>query len=65
MLDNCRTVAEVVASDARIRISTTMPLPLHFLVCDRKGHPAVVEFINVKLVGFFSSVAAGQQRNML
>jgi choloylglycine hydrolase len=48
--DNCRTVAEVVATDAKIRISPTMPLPLHFFVCDREGNVAVVEFIDGKLV---------------
>jgi choloylglycine hydrolase len=49
-LDNCRTVAEVAATDAKIRISPTMPMPLHFFVCDRDGHAAVVEFLEGKLV---------------
>jgi penicillin V acylase-like amidase (Ntn superfamily) len=49
-LDNCRTVAEVAATDAKIRISPTMPMPLHFFVCDREGGAAVVEFIDGKLV---------------
>jgi penicillin V acylase-like amidase (Ntn superfamily) len=49
-LDNCRTVAEVVATDAKIRISPTMPMPLHFFVCDREGGAAVVEFLDGKLV---------------
>jgi penicillin V acylase-like amidase (Ntn superfamily) len=49
-LDNCRTVAEVLATDQQIRISPTMPMPLHFFVCDREGHAAVVEFLDGKLV---------------
>jgi len=49
-LDNSRTVAEVVATDAKIRISPTMPMPLHFFVCDREGQATVVEFIDGKLV---------------
>lgn len=49
-LDNCRTVAEVAATDAKIRISPTMPFPLHFFVCDRAGDAAVVEFLDGKLV---------------
>jgi penicillin V acylase-like amidase (Ntn superfamily) len=49
-LDNCRTVAEVLATDRQIRISPTMPMPLHFFVCDREGHAAVMEFLDGKLV---------------
>jgi penicillin V acylase-like amidase (Ntn superfamily) len=49
-LDNCRTVAEVAATDTKIRISPTMPMPLHFFVCDREGNAAVVEFLDGKLV---------------
>jgi choloylglycine hydrolase len=47
--DNCRTVAEVIATDAKIRISPTMPLPLHYFVCDRQGNAAVIEFLDGKL----------------
>ena len=49
-LDNSRTVAEVVASDKTIRISPTMPMPIHFFVCDREGKAAVVEFLEGKTV---------------
>jgi penicillin V acylase-like amidase (Ntn superfamily) len=49
-LDNCRTVAEVLATDKQIRISPTMPMPLHFFVCDREGHAAVIEFLDGKLI---------------
>jgi penicillin V acylase-like amidase (Ntn superfamily) len=40
----------VIASDKVIRIAPTMPLPIHFFVCDREGNAAVVEFIKGKLV---------------
>jgi choloylglycine hydrolase len=49
-LDNSRTVAEVAATDAKIRISPAMPMPLHFFVCDRMGQAAVVELLDGKLV---------------
>jgi penicillin V acylase-like amidase (Ntn superfamily) len=49
-LDNSRTVAEVIATDAKIRISPTMPMPLHFFVADGEGNAAVVEFLDGKLV---------------
>lgn len=49
-LDNHRTVGEVIASDKVIRIAPTMPMPIHFFVCDRQGNAAVVEFIKGKLV---------------
>jgi penicillin V acylase-like amidase (Ntn superfamily) len=49
-LDNSRTVAEVIASDKVVRISPSMPMPIHFFVCDREGAAAVVEFIEGKLV---------------
>ncbi len=49
-LDNCRTVAEVIATDKQIRISPTMMMPLHFFVADREGNAAVVEFLDGKLV---------------
>jgi choloylglycine hydrolase len=48
-LDNCCTVAEVAATDTKIRISPTMPLPLHFFLCDRQGGAAVIEFLDGKL----------------
>ena len=50
-LDNCRTVAEVVASDERLRIDPlTMPAPVHYLVCDAGGDCASVEFLDGKMV---------------
>lgn len=48
-LDNFSTVAEVIESDSSIRISTTSQ-PIHFLVCDRTGKAASIEFLNGKMV---------------
>lgn len=49
-LDNSRTVADVIATDKQIRMSPTMPMPLHFFVADAEGNAAVVEFLDGKLV---------------
>ena len=50
-LDNCRTVAEVVASDERLRIDPlTIPAPVHYLVCDASGDCASIEFLDGKMV---------------
>jgi choloylglycine hydrolase len=46
-LDNHSTVAEVIASDAYLRIADTVD---HYLVCDRKGDCAVIEFLDGKMV---------------
>jgi choloylglycine hydrolase len=48
-LDNFSTVAEVLASDASIRI-TGNSAPLHYLVCDRTGACATIEFLEGKTV---------------
>jgi|SRR5215510_8170686 len=47
-LDTARTVAEVIESDARVRVSADTPL--HYLVADREGGVATVEFVGGKLV---------------
>jgi len=49
-LDNSRTVDEVIATDKTVRISPSMPMPLHFFVCDAEGNAAVVEFIDGSLI---------------
>jgi penicillin V acylase-like amidase (Ntn superfamily) len=50
-LDNCRTVAEVVATDERLRIDPlAMPARAHYLVCDASGDCASIEFLNSQLV---------------
>jgi choloylglycine hydrolase len=45
-LDNYATVAEVIASDSCVRIKTTD----HYLVCDKNGNCAVIEFMDRKMV---------------
>ena len=47
LLDNCSTVEEVMASDARIRILEPLS---HWLVCDRTGECVTIEFLNGKTV---------------
>jgi penicillin V acylase-like amidase (Ntn superfamily) len=47
ILDTCGTVEEVIESDRLIRISDTRD---HYLVCDRKGNCAAIEFLNGKMV---------------
>ena len=47
-LDTAATVDELLASDARVRIDS--PVPLHFLVADRAGRVAAVEFLDGRLV---------------
>lgn len=49
-LDNSRTVDEVLASDKAVRISPSMPMPLHFFVCDAQGNAAVVESLDGKFI---------------
>ena len=49
-LDNFATVDEVIASDKIVRIAVRHSVPLHFLVCDRKGRTATIEFLGGKMV---------------
>ena len=51
LLDTCGTVDEVLASDAKIRVQQKGQ-PLHFLICDRQGNVAVVEFINFRTYAY-------------
>ncbi len=48
-LDNCATVAEVLATDDSIRIEPTGK-PVHFFVADRAGNAAAMEFLGGRLV---------------
>src|SRR4051812_18474579 len=48
-LDNCATVEEVIATDKNIRITPT-GTPQHYLVADRKGGVATIEFLKGKMV---------------
>lgn len=47
-LDSHATVAEVLASEKGLRI--TSQVPLHYLVADRKGQVATVEFLDGRMV---------------
>lgn len=47
-LDNHATVAEVLESDKALRV--VGPVPLHYLVADRQGQVATVEFLEGKMV---------------
>ncbi|MDH4211511.1 MAG: linear amide C-N hydrolase [candidate division WOR-3 bacterium] len=49
-LDNCSTVAEVIASDDVVRITVRRATPLHFFVCDRTGKAAAIEFLEGEMV---------------
>lgn len=47
LLDCCSTVEEVIASDARVRVADIVD---HYLVCDRTGACATLEFLDGWLV---------------
>lgn len=49
-LDNCRNIAEVIATDKQIRIDRQGAAPLHYLVADASGKAATIEFIDGKMV---------------
>lgn len=49
-LDNSETINEVIKNDSLIRISSLSSPPLHFLICDKDGNKATIEFINGKMV---------------
>ena len=46
-LDTCATIEEVMANDGRVRIADTVD---HYLICDRLGVCAAVEFLEGKTV---------------
>lgn len=48
-LDTARSVKEVIASDASLRISANS-VPIHFLVSDKTGEAVTVEFLDGKMV---------------
>jgi choloylglycine hydrolase len=49
-LDNSATVEEVIASDKKLRIATVGTTPLHYLVADKQGKVATIEFLNGKMI---------------
>jgi hypothetical protein len=48
-LDNCASVREVIATDSLVRISRTSFATIHYLVADRQGNTAVIEFLDGKM----------------
>jgi penicillin V acylase-like amidase (Ntn superfamily) len=49
-LDTAETVAQVIASDSKVRIQSQVPL--HYLIADRKGSVAAIEFVRGKMVAY-------------
>jgi penicillin V acylase-like amidase (Ntn superfamily) len=47
MLDNCGSVKEVIAADSQVQIFETVD---HYLVADRMGHCATIEFLDGKMI---------------
>jgi len=47
-LDSSRTVAEVIENSEKVRIASE--IPLHYLVSDKAGNAASIEFLNGKLL---------------
>lgn len=50
-LDNFSTVQQVIESDKLIRISDNS-VPLHYMICDKDGNTAIIEFINGRMVSY-------------
>jgi penicillin V acylase-like amidase (Ntn superfamily) len=48
-LDTSATVQDVIASDKAIRIEGNKSIPIHFLLCDRKGGVAAIEFLGGRM----------------
>ncbi|MBK9333309.1 MAG: linear amide C-N hydrolase [Ignavibacteria bacterium] len=48
-LDNCETIAEVIDSDEIIRIPEGA-VPVHYLISDRFGNSATIEFLKGKMI---------------
>jgi choloylglycine hydrolase len=49
-LDNCATVREVIASDAYLRIRPRKGVHGHFIISDKAGNCATIEFLDGKMV---------------
>jgi len=49
-LDNHRTVQEVIASNKQISIRNKSVAPIHFMVCDKEGNTATIDFIGGEFV---------------
>lgn len=48
-LDNCATVEDVIKSDSIIRITRSL-FKIHYLISDKNGNVATIEFLNGKMV---------------
>ena len=48
-LDNCATISEVIATDKILRIASVGTTPLHYLVADKNGDAATIEFLKGKM----------------
>ncbi|CAN5578851.1 linear amide C-N hydrolase [soil metagenome] len=48
-LDNCSSVQEIIDTDPIVRISKSS-VPIHYLVTDKNGNTAAIEFISGKMV---------------
>ncbi len=48
-LDTAATVKDVIASDKTVRIGGDKSVPIHFLLCDRKGGAAAIEFLGGRM----------------
>jgi penicillin V acylase-like amidase (Ntn superfamily) len=53
-LDNFSKVQEVIESDKILRISNNS-VPLHYMICDKEGNIAIIEFIDHKMVFYMNS----------
>ena len=49
-LDTAASVADVIASDAQVRVSPEYSTALHYLVCERSGRCATIEFVDGKML---------------
>ena len=59
MLDNCKSVNEIIESCSRVRISNVdHKFPIHFNTMDRNGDRAIFEFLNGKMLVFKNEVCA-------
>ncbi len=49
-LDMCATVDEVLATDGRLRVESDGAAPVHYLIADRSGRVATVEYLAGKMI---------------
>jgi choloylglycine hydrolase len=49
-LDNCETIDDVIATDKKLRIATVGTTPLHYLVADKRGNAATIEFLDGTMI---------------